>query len=224
MGELSSAVDVEARPGSIVVDPCATAIIVVDMQNDFAAPGGMFDRAGIPIDGIQAIVEPIRLVLDAGRAAGMTAVFLKMQFAADLSDAGPPDAPNRIKHRPLHVGERMQTPIGVSGQILVEGTWNTEIVPALTPEPDDLVVSKHRYSGFYGTDLDGLLRAAGVDTLIFTGATTSVCGVDTEGRLLSRLPQRGAERLHGRAHRQSALTQQPRGESARDRNAVRVGR
>jgi len=176
MGELSSAVDVEARPGPIVVDPCATAIIVVDMQNDFAAPGGMFDRAGIPIDGIQAIAEPIRLVLDAGRAAGMPfAVFLKMQFAADLSDAGQPDAPNRIKHRPLRIGERMETPIGVTGQILVEGTWNTEIVAALAPEPDDLVVSKHRYSGFYGTDLDGLLRAAGIDTLIFTGATTSVC-------------------------------------------------
>jgi ureidoacrylate peracid hydrolase len=135
----------------------------------------MFDRAGIPIDAIQAIVEPICLVLDAGRAAGMPAVFLKMQFAADLSDAGEPDAPNRIKHRPLGIGERMQTPTGVSGQILVEGTWNTEIVAALTPEPDDLVVSKHRYSGFYETDLDGRLRAAGIDTLIFTGATTSVC-------------------------------------------------
>jgi ureidoacrylate peracid hydrolase len=98
-----------------------------------------------------------------------------MQFAADLSDAGPPDAPNRIKHEPLHVGERMQTPDGMTGQILVEGTWNTEIVAALTPQPDDLVVSKHRYSGFYETDLDGRLRAAGIDTLIFTGATTSVC-------------------------------------------------
>jgi ureidoacrylate peracid hydrolase len=175
MGELSSAVDVEARPGPIVVDPCATAIVVVDMQNDFAAPGGMFDRAGIPIDGIQAIVEPVRLVIDAGRAAGMRVVFLKMQFAADLSDAGQPDAPNWIKHRPLGVGERMQTPTGVTGQILVEGTWNTEIVATLTPEPDDIVVSKHRYSGFYGTDLDERLRAAGIDTLIFTGATTSVC-------------------------------------------------
>jgi len=175
MGEMSSAVDVEARPGPIAVDPGATAIIVVDMQNDFAAPGGMFDRAGIPIDGIQAIVEPIRLVLDAGRAVGMPAVFLKMEFAADLSDAGLPDAPNRIKHQPLGVGERMQTPTGVTGQILVEGTWNTEIVAPLAPKPGDLVVSKHRYSGFYGTDLDGLLRAAGIRTLIFTGATTSVC-------------------------------------------------
>ena len=60
MGQMRSAVDVEARPDPIVVDPGATAIIVVDMQNDFAAPGGMFDRAGIPIDAIQAIVEPIR--------------------------------------------------------------------------------------------------------------------------------------------------------------------
>src|SRR3954449_8061924 len=137
MGELSSAVDVEARPDRIVVDPGSTAIIVVDMQNDFAAPGGMFDRAGIAIDAIQAIVEPIRAVLDAGRAAGMRAVFLKMQFAADLSDAGPPDVPNRLKHEPLHVGERMQTPNGMTGQILVEGTWNTEIVAALTPQPDD---------------------------------------------------------------------------------------
>jgi ureidoacrylate peracid hydrolase len=175
MGLMSSAVEVEARPGPIAVDPGATAIIVVDMQNDFAAPGGMFDRAGIPIDAIQAIVEPIRVVLDAGRAAGMRAVFLKMQFAADLSDAGPPDAPNRIKHRPLNLGEWMQTPTGESGRILVEGMWNTEIVTALTPEPDDLVVTKHRYSGFYETDLDRDLRAAGVDTLIFAGATTSVC-------------------------------------------------
>src|SRR3954451_24767635 len=115
MHRMSSALDVEAKPHLIVVDPGSTAIIVVDMQNDFAAPGGMFDRAGIPIDGIQAIVEPIRLVLDAGRAVGMPAVFLKMQFAADLSDAGQPDAPNRIKHRPLRIGERMETPTGVTG-------------------------------------------------------------------------------------------------------------
>src|SRR3954453_11437002 len=118
MGLMSSAVEVEARPGPIVVDPGATAIIVVDMQNDFAAAGGMFDRAGIPIDAIQGVVEPIRVVLDAGRAAGMRAVFLTMQFAADLSDAGPPGAPNRIKHGPLRVGEKVQTPTGVSGRIL----------------------------------------------------------------------------------------------------------
>jgi ureidoacrylate peracid hydrolase len=175
MDQLTSAAQIEARPGAIVVKPCATALVVVDMQNDFASPGGMFDRAGIPIEGIQAMVEPIRVVLVAARAAGMKVVYLKMQFAADLSDAGPPDAPNRIKHRPLALGMPMQAPNGTTGRILVEGTWNTEVVEALAPEPDDFVVAKHRYSGFYETDLDRQLRGAGIDTLIFTGATTSVC-------------------------------------------------
>ena len=175
MGEPGGAVQVDARPDAFPLDPSTTALIVVDMQNDFAASGGMFDRAGVPIDGIQALVEPIRRVLDAGRSSGMRVVFLKMEFAADLSDAGSPDAPNRLKHEPLRLGERIQTPEGEPGQILVSGTWNTQIVAPLAPGPDDLVVSKQRYSGFYGTALDQLLRDADVDTLIFTGATTSVC-------------------------------------------------
>lgn len=69
----------------------------------------------------------------------------------------------------------MEAPDGSTGRILVAGTWNTEIVSGLTPEPGDLVVSKHRYSGFFETELDERLAEAGVDTLIFTGATTSVC-------------------------------------------------
>lgn len=92
-----------------------------------------------------------------------------------IANAGAPDAPNRIKHAPLGIGETVVAPDGRPGKILVAGTWNTEIVADLKPEPGDLVVSKHRYSGFYETPLDGLLRDAGIDTLIFTGATTSVC-------------------------------------------------
>lgn len=165
----------DTRPEAILVDAKTMAILVVDMQNDFAAPGGMFDRAGIPIAAIDAIVAPTRSVLDAARAAGMLVVFLKMQFAHHLADAGPPDTPNRIKHRPLGLGEFVETPAGQPGQILIEGTWNTEIVAELTPEPGDVIVSKHRYSGFYETALDRTLRDAGIDTLVFTGATTSVC-------------------------------------------------
>ena len=175
MGQNGGPLRLDTRPEAIFVDAKTTAIIVVDMQNDFAAPGGMFDRAGIPIGAIEAIVAPTRRVLDAGRAAGMLVVFLKMQFAHHLSDAGPPDAPNRIKHRPLGLGEFVETPAGQPGQILIEGTWNTEIVAGLTPQPGDLIVSKHRYSGFYETALDRILRDAGIDTLVFTGATTSVC-------------------------------------------------
>ena len=100
----SELMQVVARPETVLVDPRSTAIVVVDMQNDFAAPGGMFDRAGIPIGGIQAIVPSIRRVMDAGRAAGMRVVFLTMQFAADLSDAGGPEAPNRHQASPARAG------------------------------------------------------------------------------------------------------------------------
>ena len=69
----------------------------------------------------------------------------------------------------------MQSPDGTPGQILVEDTWNTQIVADLAPRAEDLFVSKRRCSGFFATELDRLLREAGIDTLIFTGATTSVC-------------------------------------------------
>lgn len=172
MGE---AVNVTARPEALAVDPAATAVIVVDMQNDFAAPGGMFDQAGVPLDDIQAIVAPISRTLDAARAAGMRVVFLTMQFAPDLSDAGGPGSPNRLKHAPLRIGEPTVSPDGTPGQILVKDTWNTQIVSSLSPQATDLIVAKHRYSGFFETELDGLLRENGIGTLVFTGATTSVC-------------------------------------------------
>ena len=168
-------VQVEASPEPVTIDPGRTAVIVVDMQNDFGAPGGMFARAGIPIAAIQAVVEPTHRVLAAARSAGMQVVYLKMEFRSDLADAGGPEAPNLVKHRPLGIGDRIAAPDGQESQILVEGTWNTEILSALAPQPGDAIVSKHRYSGFYETGLDALLRDAGIDTLVFTGCTTSVC-------------------------------------------------
>jgi ureidoacrylate peracid hydrolase len=169
------AVTVEARPDSLVLDPGATAVIVVDMQNDFGADGGMFARAGIPIAGIKAVVEPTARVLAAARGAGMTVVYLKMEFAGDLSNAGPPESPNYIKHRALDVGDVMTAPDGRESRILIEGSWGAEILPALVPEPGDIIVSKHRYSGFFETPLDAILRERGITSLVFTGCTTCIC-------------------------------------------------
>jgi ureidoacrylate peracid hydrolase len=166
---------VDSRPEPLAIDPRTTAVIVVDMQNDFGAEGGMFARAGIPIADLAAVVEPIAQVLDVARQAGMTVVYLTMQFEPDLSDAGAPDAPNFLKHKPLGVGEVVAAPDGRESRTLVKGTWGTEILPELTPEKGDLVVAKHRYSGFFETELDAILRQRGIDSLVFTGCTTSVC-------------------------------------------------
>jgi ureidoacrylate peracid hydrolase len=165
----------EARPDAFELSPRSTAVIVVDMQHDFASPNGMFGRAGIPLDGIQAVVEPTRNVLAAARTAGILVVYLAMQFNADLSDLGTASAPNRTRHLAMGVGQSVNAPDGSSSRVLVRDTWNTKIIEELAPLGDDIVIAKHRYSGFFETDLDAVLRERGITTLIFTGCTTSVC-------------------------------------------------
>jgi ureidoacrylate peracid hydrolase len=167
MRSTAAEITVAARPGPLTLDPSSTAVIVVDMQNEFGSEGGMFERAGIPIDGIQAVVEPTSRVLAAARAAGMKVVYLRMQFEPDLSNAGAPDAPNRVRHAIFGVGSE--------SCVLIRDTWGTEILAELAPEEGDVVVAKHRFSGFFETELDAMLKEAGVATLVFTGCTTSVC-------------------------------------------------
>ncbi len=168
-------VTIEAKPEPIAIDTARTAVIVVDMQNDFGAKGGMFDRAGIDLSVIRSAIEPTARVLAAARQAGISIVYLKMGFRADLSDAGPPDSPNRIKHLPMAVGTRMHAPSGAESRILIRDTWNTEILAELAPQTEATVIYKPRYSGFYQTDLDAVLQRRGVKYLIVTGCTTSVC-------------------------------------------------
>jgi ureidoacrylate peracid hydrolase len=174
MAQPSRALEVPARPAPFELDPSATAVVVVDMQNDFASPGGMFDRAGIDITGVQAIVPNVGAVLVAARGAGVFVVYLKMGFRPDLADAGYPTSPTWLKS-PLQVGAEVTSPDGEPSRILIRDCWNTDIVPDLTPQADDAVLYKTRYSGFFGTELDEVLRRRGVERLIVVGATTSVC-------------------------------------------------
>jgi ureidoacrylate peracid hydrolase len=171
----SGRVVIEARPGAVAFNPAQTAVLVVDMQNDFGSPGGMFALAGIDVSGIRAAVQQTAPVLAAARKAGLPVVYLKMGYRPDLSDAGGPDAPNWIKHQPLNLGKGVAAPDGTVSRILIRDTWNTDIVPELAPEPGDILVWKTRFSGFYQTELDDLLKARGIKHLIFTGCTTSVC-------------------------------------------------
>ena len=73
------------------------------------------------------------------------------------------------------VGTGVRAPNGTESRILVRDTWNTDIVSDLKPEPADSLIYKHRFSGFYETDLDAKLKGLGARYLIFTGCTTSVC-------------------------------------------------
>src|SRR2546426_1795275 len=165
----------DARPEPITLDPERTALLVIDMQNDFGTKGGMFDLAGIDISQIQKAVAPTARVLGAARKAGMKVIYLKMGFRPDLSDAGTRDSPTWIKHEMMHFGESVSAPDGKESRILIRDTWNTDIVSELKPQSGDEVIYKTRFSGFFGTDLDARLTTLGVKHLVITGCTTSIC-------------------------------------------------
>jgi Isochorismatase family len=99
-------VTVDAKPAPILIDTARTAVIVCDMQNDFGSEGGMFHLAGIDISMIRSAVGPTARVLASARHAGIRAIYLKMGFRPDLSDAGAVDSPNRLKHLGLGGSER----------------------------------------------------------------------------------------------------------------------
>ena len=168
-------IKLEARPEPVAIERRRTALLVIDMQNDFGAVGGMFDLAGLEIGGIAAAARRIPRVLDAARAAGIPVVYVVMEHAPDLSDVGPFDGPHWIKHLRMRLGEEVVAPDGSASRVLVAGTWNTEILPELAPEPGDVVVSKTRYSAFFETELHELLQGLGVTQLLVTGCTTSIC-------------------------------------------------
>jgi ureidoacrylate peracid hydrolase len=172
---IGRAAKILARPESISIDTARTALIVVDMQNDFGAKGGMFDRAGIPISGIQKVVAPTARAIDLARRNGFPVIYLRMAYRPDLSDLGPPDSANHVRHRRLGVGERVMAPDGSESRVLIRDTWNSAILDDLKPHPEDVLLYKTRFSGFYNTDLHERLQGLGTKYLIVTGCTTSIC-------------------------------------------------
>jgi ureidoacrylate peracid hydrolase len=161
-----------ARPEPLSLDPAHAALIVVDMQNAYASPGGYLDLAGFDISGAAAAIENIRLAIEAARAAGMLIVFLQNGWDPEYKEAGGPGSPNWHKSNAL---KTMRARPELQGKLLAKGGWDYALVDALQPRPDDIVLPKPRYSAFFNTTLDSTLRARGVRTLVFTGIATNVC-------------------------------------------------
>src|SRR5437879_7380519 len=141
----SEMVTLDAQPEPIAINPARTAVIVVDMENDFVAKGGMFDRAGADISGAQKAIAPTAKVL-AARQAGLKIIYLKMGYRPDLSDLGATDSVKRTRHLKFGVGQKIQAPDGRESRLLIRDTWDTDIVAELKPQPNDIVIYKTRFS------------------------------------------------------------------------------
>jgi ureidoacrylate peracid hydrolase len=165
-------VKLATRPEPLEVDLGKSAVIVVDMQNAFASKGGLLDLAGIDIAEAAGVARTIESVLAAARRKGVAVVYLQTGYKPDLSNSGGEASPNPRKETALCL---MRARPEFKGKLLIEGTWDFQIVDELKPHAGDVVVLKTRYSGFAGTTLDSVLRVRGIRYLFFVGIATNVC-------------------------------------------------
>jgi ureidoacrylate peracid hydrolase len=164
--------DLPARPEPLHFKAEETAVIVIDMQNGYASQGGYVDIAGFNIDGAKACIANIAKTLHAARGAGIQVVYLQNGWDADYIEAGTPLSPNYHKSNAL---KTMRAKPELRGKLLARGTWDYEIVAELAPKPGDIRVHKPRYSAFFNSQLDTILRSRGIRNLIFVGIATNVC-------------------------------------------------
>ena len=147
----------------------SAALVVIDMQVDFCAPGGWVDQLGEDVSNTRAVIPAVRRVLDAARTAGIAIVHTREGHRPDLSDL-PANKQWRTRVHGLGIGDR-----GTNGRILVRGEPGFEIVPELAPEPGEIVIDKPGKSAFHATAFEAVLREAGISHLVITGVTSDCC-------------------------------------------------
>jgi len=159
---------VTARPYDLTLDPAATALVLIDMQRDFLEPGGFGELLGNDVSLLAGVIEPTGQVLAAAREAGILVIHTREGHRPDLSDC----PPSKLGRGRLDLGIGG---LGPRGRVLVRGEEGHDIVDELKPLEGEVVVDKPGKGSFHATDLELLLRNAGVSTLIVTGVTTEVC-------------------------------------------------
>jgi ureidoacrylate peracid hydrolase len=155
--ETAASIRKETRVAETVerIEPSKSALIVVDMENDFVAPGAPLETpAG------RAMVPQLARALACCREVGIPVI-----YTAHAHRPGGCDLGRRLAANPI-VGR---------GRALVEGTPGVAIFPEIAPRDGEIVITKHRFSAFYGTDLEIILRGLGVTTVVITGVTTENC-------------------------------------------------
>lgn len=167
------AVTVDAQPQTVTMDLNRTAIIVIDMQNDFCAKGGWVDHLGVDYTPDRAAIGPLQQLLPALRTAGVPVIWVNWGNRPDLKNM----PPNQLHlYKPSGVGIGLGEPLPGSGaHVLEKDSWAAAVVDDLKQEPDDIRVDKYRISGFWDTPLDSILRNLGTRTILFAGVNTDQC-------------------------------------------------
>jgi len=148
-----------------LVEPRRSALLVIDVQNDFCSPGGICDRTGQLKAPMTPMIANVRRLIAAARAGGVRVIYVQNTNYSDRRTASP-------SHIRFHVVKRGY---GLEHESTLRGSWGWQFVDEIAPQPDDIVIEKHRSNAFIGTGLDMLLRANGVETVVLCGTATHGC-------------------------------------------------
>ncbi|PZM11511.1 cysteine hydrolase family protein [Rhizobium tubonense] len=160
--------EIKAQPFAFPLRQDAIALIVIDMQRDFAEPGGFGASLGNDVSRITRIVPEVKRLLDGFRVAGLPVIHTMECHRPDLSDL-PPAKQNRGSPA-LRIGD-----VGPMGRVLIAGEPGTAILPELAPIDGEVVIEKPGKGAFYATPLSDILKSHGITQLVFAGVTTEVC-------------------------------------------------
>jgi nicotinamidase-related amidase len=170
-------IDFAAEPQKLRIDLSRSALLVIDMQNDFCTPGGWLAHIGVDVAPARRPIVPLRAVTAALRPSGVPIVWVNWG-----------NRPDRLNLSPslLHVYKPTGTGVGLGDRLPTRGapvlekdSWAAAIIDELTPPTSDIRVDKYRMSGFWDTPLDSILRNLGVTTLMFGGVNIDQCVMTT---------------------------------------------
>jgi nicotinamidase-related amidase len=159
------------------IDLAKTAIIVIDMQNDFCHPDGWLAHIGVDVKPARKPIQPLQKLLPVLRKVNIPVVWLNWGNRQDLMNIS---ASVLHVYNPTGEGVGLGDPLpGNGAHVLMEGSWAAAIVDELEVAPSDIRVSKYRMSGFWDTPLDSILKNLGRTTLLFTGVNADQCVMAT---------------------------------------------
>lgn len=167
----------KAEPQDIVIDLSRTAVVVIDMQNDFCAAGGWFDSLGVDLSGVHAIYPRIRAVTESARSLDVPVIWVGFGTRPDRANLAP------ITRYPFaRVGGGIGLGDTIRGRgrsedhkVLEKGSWGAQVVAELEAQRGDTYVDKHRISGFWDSPLDSILRHRDIRTVAFMGVNSDEC-------------------------------------------------
>lgn len=168
---------IDAEPQNIVVDAAKSALLIVDMQNDFCTKGGWLDSRGIDVSPNRKPILPLQSLIGVFRANDLPVIWVNWGVRKDLFNISPS---LRHAHNPkgneTNIGKPVQ---GTRSEVLNLGSWGAQVVDEINPGERDIQIVKHRFSAFWDTETDAVLRNLGIKTLFIGGVNMDQCVMTT---------------------------------------------